>query len=83
MTTPGIVTRQAQPTVALAVQQQQAQDFRNAEALLAAQAILDILALWGTLNLRDILVSWPAIRVGLAALIRERFLPLIPRRGNS
>jgi hypothetical protein len=74
MTTPGLVRTQAQPTVALAVQQQQAQDFRNAEALFAAQAVADILALWGTLNLRDILVSWPAIRVALAALIRERFM---------
>jgi len=73
MTTPGLVVPQAQPTVALAVQQQQATDFRNAEALFAAQAVLDILALWGTLNLADILASWPAVKVGLAALIRARF----------
>jgi hypothetical protein len=60
-------------TASLAAQTALASAFYASQALLAAIAIRDILAIWQQLNLRDIRSSWPAIRTALAALIRDRY----------
>jgi hypothetical protein len=61
------------PTATAAVQAQLAASFYGAQALFAAMAIRDILAIWNQLDLRDVRSSWPAIRVALTALINDRF----------
>lgn len=78
MTTPalaasGLIAPQAAPGASLAAQQQQAAEFRIAQALLAAEAVREILALWGTLETGSIKASWPAIRAVVAGMIRDKF----------
>lgn len=74
MTTPQPATKaRSYPTASLAVQAQLAASFYAAQALLAAWAIRDILAIWNQLHLRDVRSSWPAIRTALASLIESRF----------
>jgi len=70
---PGATVSRSYPTATAAVQAQLASAFYGAQALLAAMAIADILAIWQQLDLRDIRSSWPAIRVALTALINDRF----------
>ena len=73
--------RTSQPTASLAVQAHLAASFYSSQALLAAWAIRDILAIWNQLNLRDVRSSWPAIRVALESLIETG--PACPPRRRS
>jgi hypothetical protein len=59
-------------SASLAAQASLAAGFYAAQALLAAVATRDVLAIWQALNLQDVRSSWPAIRTALAALIRDR-----------
>jgi hypothetical protein len=61
------------PTASLAAQAYLAESFRSQQAFLAGQVIAAILAVWAQLDLKDVRSSWPALRVALAALIRDRF----------
>jgi hypothetical protein len=64
---------QSYPTASLAAQAQAQQGFRAEQGLLMLMLLRDILRIWGTLDTRDVRSSWPALRISLAALIRDRF----------
>jgi hypothetical protein len=65
--------QQGYETASQAAQASITEAFRAQQAFLAAIAIRDILSIWGLLSLRDVRSSWPAVKVALASLIRDRF----------
>lgn len=72
MTTPP-QQQQGYPTASAAASASLAAGFHSAQALMAAVAIRDVLAIWQQLDLRDIKASWPVLRTGIAGLIGDRF----------
>jgi hypothetical protein len=60
-------------TASQAAQASLAEQFRMRQAYASTQAMLAILAVWGLLDLRDVRSSWPAVRTGIAALVRDGF----------
>jgi hypothetical protein len=64
---------QSYATASLAAQAQAQQGFRAEQDLFMLLLLRDILRIWGQLGTRDIRSSWPALRVALTALIRDRF----------
>jgi hypothetical protein len=61
------------PTASLAAQAQAMTAFRAAQDWLMLMLIRDVLKVWGSLNLQDVRSSWPALRIAIAALVREQF----------
>jgi hypothetical protein len=64
---------QGYETASQAAQASLAEQFRMQQAYASTQAMLAILAVWGLLDLRDVRSSWPAVRTGIAALVRDGF----------
>lgn len=76
MSTPAfqpVAVAQSYPTASLAAQAQAMTAFRAAQDFLMLMLLRDVLKVWGGLNLQDVRSSWPALRIAIAALVRERF----------
>jgi hypothetical protein len=76
VSTPGfqpLAVQASYPTASLAAQAQAMTAFRSAQDFLMLMLLRDVLKVWGGLNLQDVRSSWPALRIAIAALVRERF----------
>jgi len=59
-------------TASQAAQENQAESFRQQQAFQVAWLLLQIIGLWGLLDLRNVISSWPQVRTAIAAIIAEQ-----------
>lgn len=59
-------------TAQQAAQENLAESFRQQQAFQVAWLLLEIVGLWGLLDLRNVIASWPQVRTAIAAIITEQ-----------